>query len=106
MSKTKPDYGEIPDLQEKYAAFQAALKKGNKLDTRDALTAFRLAAVASSDLTLNDAKRLAAKANDKFEAAFPAGGQATLAPAQAGENGAELYEMARLQSLIKSPDGL
>jgi hypothetical protein len=85
MSKTKPDYGEIPDLQEKYAAFQTALKKGNKLEAKDALTAFRLAAVASSDLTLNDAKRLAAKATDKFEAAFPPGGQAAVAPAQARE---------------------
>ena len=70
----KADYGEIPELNERYAAVQVAIK-GNKIkDAQDALTAFRLAAVASPDLISSDAKRLVAKAEQKVKDAFPAGG--------------------------------
>ena len=44
-TKIKPDFGAIPELRNRYAVFQAAIKVGNKLEARDALTAFRLAAL-------------------------------------------------------------
>lgn len=70
----KADYGEIPELKERYAAVQAAIK-GNKIkDAQDALTAFRLATIASPDLISSDARRLVAKAEQKVKDAFPAGG--------------------------------
>ncbi len=75
-SRTKPDYGEIPELRDRYSAFQAAVRSGKKLEARDALTAFRLACIASPDLTMTDAQALAAKARAKFDVAFPPGGEA------------------------------
>jgi hypothetical protein len=58
----KSDYGEIPELKEKYAAFQAAIKANKMKDAQDALTAFRLATIASSDLITSDALKLVQKA--------------------------------------------
>ncbi|MCV9947457.1 hypothetical protein [Rhizobium sp. BT-175] len=78
VSKTKPDYGEIPDLRDRYGAFQAAVRRGNKLEARDALTAFRLACIASPDLTMPDAQTLATNARKKFDIAFPPGADAAL----------------------------
>ena len=69
----KADFGEIPELKEKYAAFQVALKANKRKDADDALTAFRLATIASPDLITKDAQRLVAKAREKFDAAFPSG---------------------------------
>jgi hypothetical protein len=76
-SRRKWDYGEIPELKEKYAAFQAAIRANNIKVAQDALTAFRLATIASPDLIKSDADELVAKAEAKFKAAFPAGGIAT-----------------------------
>jgi len=70
----KSDYGEIPELKERYAAFQSAIRRGKMMDSRDALTAFRLATIASPDLITTDARRLSEKANQKFKEAFPPGG--------------------------------
>ncbi|MFC1516253.1 hypothetical protein ACFL7E_05780 [Thermodesulfobacteriota bacterium] len=74
----KSDYGEIPELKERYAAIQSAIKGNKMMDARDALTAFRLATVASPDLISSDARRLVEKANQKFKEAFPPGGIAAL----------------------------
>jgi len=72
----KSDYGEIPELKERYAAIQSAIR-GNKMqDATDALTAFRLATVASPDLIPSDARTLVEKATRKVAEAFPPGGVA------------------------------
>lgn len=70
----KADYGEIPALKEKYAALQAAIRAGKQKDAEDALTAFRLEAIASQDLITSDAKLLVERAKDKVAAAFTGGG--------------------------------
>jgi len=70
----KSDYGEIPELKEKYAAFQAAIKANKMKDAQDALTVFRLATIASPDLITSDAQKLVKKADQKLKDAFPAGG--------------------------------
>ncbi|HEX8254625.1 MAG TPA: hypothetical protein VF846_15890 [Thermoanaerobaculia bacterium] len=70
----KTDYGEIPELKARYAAFQKAIVDNKINDAKEALTAFRLAAVASPDLISSDARRLVAKAQQKLDDAFPAGG--------------------------------
>jgi len=74
----KSDYGEIPELKERYAAFQSAIKGGKMMDARDALTAFRLTTIASPDLISSDARLLVEKAKQKFNEAFPPGGIAAL----------------------------
>ena len=74
----KSDYGEIPELKEKYAAIQAAIKSGKEKDARDALTAFRLAALASPDLIPSDAHKLVEKVKQKVTDAFPPGGFAAV----------------------------
>jgi hypothetical protein len=43
-------------------------------DAKDALTAFRLATIASPDLITSDAKELVNKVEKKLKDAFPAGG--------------------------------
>ena len=70
----KPDFGEIPELKEKFAAFQAAIKANKLNDAKDALTAFRLATIASPDLISSDARKLVQKAEQKLKDAFPGGG--------------------------------
>jgi hypothetical protein len=75
----KPDYGEIPELKERYAAIQSAIRSDKEKDARDALTAFRLAVLASPDLIPSDAHMLVAKAKAKVEDAFPPGGFAAVA---------------------------
>jgi hypothetical protein len=72
-SDKKADFGQIPELKAKFAAFQRCLSENKKSDAADALTAFRLAALASPDLITKDAKGLAAKAQETFDAAFPGG---------------------------------
>jgi hypothetical protein len=67
----KADYGEIPELKEKYAAIQDAIKRGSGKDAQDALTAFRLATIASPDLIPSDASKLVVKAEQKVRTAFP-----------------------------------
>jgi hypothetical protein len=74
----KSDYGEIPELKERYAAIQLAIKDGKIKDAKDALTAFRLATIASPDLIPSDAQRLYEKAKHKVDTAFPPGGVASL----------------------------
>ena len=70
----KSDYGEIPELKERYAACQSAIKSNKEKDARDALTAFRLAALASPDLIPSDAHKLVEKVKQKVTEAFPPGG--------------------------------
>ncbi len=75
----KLDYGEIPELKERYASVVAAIKANKEKDARDALTAFRLAAVASPDLISSDAQKLIEKVKEKVTAAFSPGGAAAIA---------------------------
>jgi hypothetical protein len=81
-TKQKPDYGEIPELKEKYAAVQAAIKSNKMQEAKDALTAFRLATIASSDLISSDARRLVQKVEQKVADAFGPGGMAYREAAQ------------------------
>jgi hypothetical protein len=74
----KPDFGEIPDLKERYAQFQSAIRSGKAKDARDALAAFRFAVIASPDLIPKDADRLIEKAQHKLRRAFPPGGKALI----------------------------
>jgi hypothetical protein len=69
----KADFGLIPELKAKYAVFQKALSNNKKDDAADALTAFRLAALASPDIIRKDALRLAAMAKQSFDDGFPGG---------------------------------
>jgi hypothetical protein len=73
-TRQKSDYGAIPELKEKYATFQADIKANKLQDGMDALTAFRLATIASPDLITSDAKELVKKAETKLKDAFPADG--------------------------------
>jgi hypothetical protein len=70
----KADFGEIPELKEKYAAVMAAIRSGKADEAQQALTAFRLATIASPDLISDDAKRLVARAKQKVDDAFGGGG--------------------------------
>lgn len=74
----KSDYGEIPELKDRFAAFLAAIRSNKEKDARDTLTAFRLATIASPDLVPADATRLVEKAKQKLKAAFPPGGFAAV----------------------------
>jgi hypothetical protein len=67
----KADFGEIPELKERYAAFMSAISKGKIKDAQDSLTAFRLATIASPYLIDTDRDRLIAKAEQKYKKAFP-----------------------------------
>jgi len=69
-----PEYGGIPELKERYAAFLSAIRGGKAAEAQDALTAFRLAVVASPDLIPSDARTLIEKAEGKFKDAFPPAG--------------------------------
>jgi hypothetical protein len=75
----KPDYGEIPELKERYAAFQAAIRAGEEDRAKDALTAFRLTTITSPDLISADARALVNKAQQKLTEAFPEGGTRAVA---------------------------
>ena len=81
----KSDYGEIPELKERYAALQSAIKSNKEKDARDALTAFRLAALASPDLIPTDARKLVQKVRQKVTEAFPPGGEAAVRTAAQAE---------------------
>jgi len=70
----KHDYGEIPELRNRFAALVAAINNAKRKDALDALAAFRLATVASPDLVSADAKALYKKAKSKYDDAFPPGG--------------------------------
>jgi len=74
----KADYGEIPELKERFAAIQAAIRANDPKGAEAALTAFRLATIASPDLITRDARRLFQKAEEKVKAAFPAAAVAGL----------------------------
>ena len=65
QTRQKADYGEIPELKEKFAALVTAIKSKNQDVAADALTSFRLAALTSPDLIPSDADALVAKATDK-----------------------------------------
>jgi hypothetical protein len=77
-TQQKSDFGEIPELKERYAAVQAAIRAGKSKDARDAMTAFRLAVIASPDLISSDARRLVERVNQKITDAFPPGGGAEM----------------------------
>lgn len=77
-STEKSDYGEIPELNKLYGEFQSAIKKNKFVDAKDALIAFRLATIASPDLIPKDATNLYKKAKQKFDAAFPPEGSASM----------------------------
>jgi hypothetical protein len=69
----RPDFGEIPELREKYAAVQLAIRSNDEKRANEALTAFRLTALTSADLIPADASRLVEKAAKKVSDAFPKG---------------------------------
>ncbi len=94
----KSDYGEIPELKERYAAIQSAIKSDKEKDARDALTAFRLAALASPDLIPSDARKLVEKVKQKVTEAFPPGGFAAVGTDVRGVeelSGIGLYDRSR-----------
>ena len=66
----KPDYGEIPDLKDAYAKVINEVRKNDQRAAREALQAFRLTALTSPDLILDDAKRLVAKVRELVHQAF------------------------------------
>jgi hypothetical protein len=72
----KPDYGEIPELRVNFAKLLSAIRSNRRKDADEALSAFRLAAIASSDLISSDARTLIEKATRKVKDAFPGGGVA------------------------------
>jgi hypothetical protein len=74
----KTDYGEIPELRERFAAVLAGIRSHKEKDARDALTAFRLAALASPDLISSDARTLVRNLKQKVDEAFPPGGFAAV----------------------------
>lgn len=69
----KADFGEIPELKERYAALQSAIKSNDRKAATDALTAFRLFAITSPDLIPSDANRLIDKATKRVAESFPGG---------------------------------
>jgi hypothetical protein len=75
-SLQKADFGEIPDLKERYGALQAAIRSNDLKRAGDELTSFRLAALTSPDLISADARRLIDKATQRVKDAFPATGVA------------------------------
>jgi len=80
-STQKSDFGQIPELKDKFAAFRAALQKQVEDDAKEALAAFRVAALTSPDLIRSDAKRLVALAEQMMGDVF-GGGQVSLAPVE------------------------
>ncbi len=70
----KADFGEMPDLKERYAALQSAIRSNDLKMAKDALTAFRLTAITSPDLIPVDANRLIEKATKRVADSFPGGG--------------------------------
>jgi hypothetical protein len=73
-SLQKADFGEIPELKERYSALQSAIRSNDLKAARDALTAFRLTAITSPDLIPSDARRLIERATQRVTDSFPAGG--------------------------------
>jgi hypothetical protein len=68
----KADFGQIPELKDRFAELRAAAKGDDKKVADDALTAFRRAALLSPDLIRSDALRLATLAQQLVDDAFPA----------------------------------
>lgn len=75
-TKKKSDFGEIPELKERYAELMTTISRGKIKDAQDALVAFRLATIASPDLISSDADRLVEMASQKYKKAFPPRGVA------------------------------
>jgi len=86
----KADFGEIPELKEKYGAVQAAIRANKAKEAEEAMVAFRLATIASPDLITLDARKLVDKAQQKLKDAFPAGGIAGQVRARKAETLAEI----------------
>lgn len=76
----KADFGEIPELKDKYAALMAAIKTNKQNFAEDALTAFRLAVLTCPDLIPADADKLIQKVTDRVSKTFPGGATAKIAP--------------------------
>jgi hypothetical protein len=66
----KADFGDIPELKDKYAALVGAIKSNNLQVATDALTAFRLAVLTSPDLIPADADQLVAEATAQVNRVF------------------------------------
>ena len=66
----KADFGEIPELRDKYEAVIAGIKSNNAQVANDALTVFRLAAETSPDLIPADIDFVVARAARKVTRAF------------------------------------
>ncbi len=78
----KPDFGEIPDLKDKYVA---VTNSKNRKEAEDALTAFRVAVQMSPDLIPDDADALIQKVTSRVERAFPEGKSSGIAGALRGK---------------------
>jgi hypothetical protein len=99
----KADYGEIPELAEKYSALLTAIRSNNHQVATDALTAFRLAALTSPDLIPEDADRLVEKATAQVNKAFPPAPSSTagLAAALKGTLTSKVTEEAKNLAALK-----
>jgi hypothetical protein len=90
----KADYGEIPELKEKFAALRTAIQSEKQDDTAEALSALRVAALTSPDLIRDDAKRLVELAKQMVEDVFPGGAVSRDATGEVG--GAKTLEELKL----------
>lgn len=67
----KADFGEIPELKEKFADLRTAAMKADEEGAGDALAAFRRTVIFSPDLIQSDGKRLIGLAQELYDTAFP-----------------------------------
>lgn len=67
----KPDWGEIPELKESYAALKKALNESEAEEVEEAFVAFKRKLLTSPDLIRKDADLLVTKAKDLVDALFP-----------------------------------
>lgn len=84
--RQKADYGEIPELKERYDAFMTAIRANRMEQAKEAFATFRLAVFASPDLILDDANTMVSKAKQKLDLAFPGGPTAALTGTQTAGN--------------------
>jgi hypothetical protein len=104
-TEQKSDYGEIPELKERYAAFQSAIRGNKREDAQGALTAFRLATIASSDLIPSDAHKLVKKAEQKFKEAFsPEEMEASERALESGKFSVEAFDLDYDRFLERKPE--
>lgn len=80
-SQQRPDWGNIPDIKQSYAALIAAIEKGDRNTAQDSLTVFKRLTTISPDLIDADGERLIAKVDALFNKVFAAAGNSAEAVA-------------------------